>query len=472
MRRFRHYAIPILLGATALCAPGPAGAQEASAAKPDATAALIARLDRLEAEVTQLRADLAVARGDQAQAAEQLAAQAEQTKATQVRVAAMEGKPAQVSDGFRSGAVSFKIGGYVKTVASVSRFSGGEVAPLALGRDFYLPQQIPVGGPRGSTNNDFSAKQTRLYLALSTDVKGHMLKGYVETDFQVASGTQGSERTTNGYDLALRRAYVQFDDLLIGQEWSNFQYVAALPESTDYVGPTEGTVFARQPQLRYAFHLSKAATLSLSVENPQAATATGNNPALIENDDNHVPDFTARLNYAASFGELSLAGLIAPLRVQNGAQRDEVFGWGLSAAGKLPFGPGKLADVRFMATYGQGIGRYLGLNFAADAVMTAATGKLSKVDNFAAFVAVRWPWTPSLRSTVTGSFQNADYPGGFVASNFAGFNHRAWSLAGNLFWTPAKSLDLGIEYRHGERVLVSGAAGRLDRIELAAKYAF
>ncbi|MFA6122554.1 MAG: DcaP family trimeric outer membrane transporter [Sphingomonas sp.] len=470
MRTYRYHAIFLLLGATALCAPGVALAKDTA---PDsASAALLARLDRLEAEVTQLRADLAAAREQSAATTAHLDAQAQAAKATEVRVAAMEGKPAQISEGFRSGAVTFKIGGYIKTVASISRYSGGEVAPLALGRDFYLPQQIPVGGPRGSTNDEFSAKQSRLFLALSTDVKGHTLKGYVETDFQVASGTQGSERTTNGYNLALRRAYVQFDDLLIGQEWSNFQYVAALPETTDYIGPTEGTVFARQPQVRYSFHLSKAATLSVSAENPQAATATGNNPALVENDDNHVPDFAARLNYAASFGELSLAGLVAPLRVQNGAQKDEVLGWGVSAAGKVPFGPNKLADFRFMATYGQGAGRYLGLNFAPDAILTAATGKLSKVKNLAAFAAVRWPWTPNIRSTVMGSFQTADYPDGFPVGNFVTFNHRAWSLAGNVFWTPAKGFDLGVEYRHGKRELVNGVSGQLDRVELAAKYGF
>ena len=46
------------------------------------------------------------------------------------------------------------------------------------------------------------------------------------------------------------------------------------------------------------------------------------------------------------------------------------------------------------------------------------------------------------------------------------------SYAGNLFWSPTKGFDLGIEYRHGERELVSGAAGQLDRMEFVAKYSF
>ena len=46
------------------------------------------------------------------------------------------------------------------------------------------------------------------------------------------------------------------------------------------------------------------------------------------------------------------------------------------------------------------------------------------------------------------------------------------SGAVNVFYSPVKPVDLGIEFRHGERKLVSGVTGKLDRIELAAKYSF
>jgi hypothetical protein len=150
------------------------------------------------------------------------------------------------ADGFRSGATTIKIGGFIKLTATNSRFSEGEVATNSLGRDFYLPQSIPVGSGPAARVQDFSAKQSRLWLNLSTDVAGHAVKGYVETDFQTSPGTQGSQRTTNGYNLALRRAYIQVDKFTFGQDWSTFQYVGALPESTDFVGATEGTVFVRR----------------------------------------------------------------------------------------------------------------------------------------------------------------------------------------------------------------------------------
>ena len=68
-----------------------------------------------------------------------------------------------------------------------------------MGRDFYLPGQIPTGTGRGSRVFDASAKQTRLWTNLTTDVAGHTVKGYIEADFQTTAGA-GSERTTNGYN--------------------------------------------------------------------------------------------------------------------------------------------------------------------------------------------------------------------------------------------------------------------------------
>lgn len=384
------------------------------------------------------------------------------------RLAESRAAVAPPADGFKVGGTAVKIGGFLKTVATFSRWDDGDVAGTSPGRDFYLPQAIPVNGTRESTDSDFSAKQTRLWLDLSTDVSGHTLKGYLETDFQTSPGTQGSERTTNGYNLALRRAWVQFDDLLVGQDWSTFQYVGALPETTDFVGPTEGTVFVRQPLVRYTAKLGPGLALSVAAENAESATITPVSPALAENDDDRLPDLAARLAYTAPFGELSLAGLFRKLSVDDGSASETATGWGVSGAGKIVFGPDKRHDLRFMATYGEGIGRYVGLNFAPDAVYDGLAGTLDTVRTFAALAALKIGWTPSLRSTVMAGYQNAAYPSTapLTASD------KAWSVAGNLFWSPVRSLDLGVEYRHGERKLLNGLAGQLDRLEFAAKYNF
>jgi hypothetical protein len=194
--------------------------------------------------------------------------------------------------------------------------------------------------------------------------------------------------------------------------------------------------------------------------------------ALVENDDDSIPDFAARLQHTGKFGEIALAGLVRQLSVDNGAAQDDAMAWGASLGGKIFLDQAKRYDVRFMATYGNGIGRYVGLNFAPDAIWVPGTSKLERVKNLAAMGAIRLGWTPTLRSTVMASFQNANYPGGFAVGTFNAFNDKSWSVAGNLFWSPVKNVDLGVEIRHGQRELVSGASGQLDRLEFAAKYNF
>jgi len=498
MSGLRTRTIAILMGASALGMPSLAHAATAR------ERALEARLEKIEAQMAAMQGELAAARGAQAEAvaaanaaatsASQLASAASaQAQAATTKVAALEGRPTAPAEGFRSGSTTIKLGGYLKMVASHTHFSNGSVATNTLGRDFYLPQTIPttIGG-HGFDVEDFTAKQTRLWLNLDTQVAGHVVKGYLESDFQVtASAVQnvtagGSQRTTNGYTLGLRRAYVQVDRFTLGQDWTTFQYTGALPESTDYVGGAEGTVFVRQPLVRYAAPLSKQVSLAVAVENPESALVTAGATTTLESGTDHLPDFTARLTYAGKRGEVALSGLVRQVRGEStgsalvnnvstaGATGQGVTatGFGASIGGKLFLNAKKTSDIRFIATYGQDIGRYVGLNFAPDAVYDPATNRLTDVKVLAALASAHLTVTPQWRVNLMGSFQHVTYDRSLTLASLAGLNKSAWSAAANLFWSPVKQIDLGLEYRHGSRELVSGASGSVDRVEFAAKYSF
>jgi DcaP outer membrane protein len=449
-------------------------------------AQLEARLAQLEAAVAELKGELAASRAAQAQAgAAQAQAGTAQARAgsgslpaaaaptstppadTETRLAALEKRPVPPADGFNVGPANVSMHGFVKLWGAVSSTSGGAIPSGSLGRDFYLPQQIPVGGVREGNTFALHAKQTRLWMNVSMPAGANPLKAYVEVDAQTTPGTQGSQRTTNGYDIALRRGWFSWGGLLAGQDWSTFQNPGALPETTDFIGPTEGTVFVRQAVLRYTHRLSPHWSVSGAIENPETATITSTSPVMLENDDDRLPDVVARLSHAAGRSEVTLAGLYHQLSVDTGAVRDTASGWGVSLAGKVGLGSSGRHDLRFMATGGRGMGHYLGLNFAPDAVFDGR--QLNSVGVVGGFAALKLGWTPTLRSTLMGSFQEVDY-GGTPTPQAA--NAAAWSAAGNLFWTPVKGLDVGIEYRHGERELVSGARGDLDRFEFATKFTF
>ncbi|HEY6870767.1 MAG TPA: DcaP family trimeric outer membrane transporter, partial [Novosphingobium sp.] len=222
------------------------------------------------------------------------------------------------------------------------------------------------------------------------------------------------------------------------------------------------------------------------------AITNANSATLIESGTDRLPDFAARLVYTGKHGELSLAGLFREVRgetngaalvnntttagvVGNGVSAE---GFGGSVGGKLFLNDAKTGDIRFIATYGQNIGRYVGLNFAPDGVYNPATNQLTDVSEFAALVSAHYALTPQLRANVMGSYQNVSYDKSLTAANLNGLNKQAWSAAANLFYSPVKNVDLGIEFRHGHRTTVSSAtvngktSGHLDRIEFAAKYSF
>ncbi|KTF68246.1 DcaP family trimeric outer membrane transporter [Sphingomonas sp. HT-1] len=458
-----------LLAGTAAAGLSPA----AAIAQSSREAALEARLRELEQAVSELRGELRSARAEQvrtAAAAEQssqaVAAATQASVATEKRVAALETAPPR--DGFRMGGSTVKLSGFVRLNAIATRYNDGEIPTGGLGKEFYLPQQIPVGGGYSSRDMLLSARQTRLAVTATTPMNGTDIKTHIEFDFALATAPVGAQRATNPYVPTFRRGFIEYGRWLVGQEWSTFQNVAVLPESTDFVGPLEGTVFNRQGLIRYTTPLRGGSNFQIAIENPQTETALPSAAALVDNDHERLPDLVARVNWKTRLGDFSLAGIARELHAEVGGVGDSAVGWGVSGAGRVPIGTRH--DVRFMATYGQGIGRYLGLGYVPDALFGGTATRMARIDNFAAFAALKLGWTNNLRSTFTGSYQTAQYPDRLAVTLLA--NKAAWSAAANLFWTPVKGMDVGIEYRHGQRELVSGDSGALDRIEMAFKYGF
>ncbi len=453
-------------------------------AKPAPRAALEARVGALEAELKEMRELLKAAQAQNSSVAVSVATtQSSVTSVdTQVqnlasmeqvrnsKIEALEKKvTATPADGFKVGNATIKIGGFIKAETILTRFNGGDVQGLA--RDFYVPGATPVGAAavREGAHFDGHIKQTRLALTIAAPVGDHKLGGYVETDFQSSPGA-GDERLTNAYNLALRRGYLTFDNWLFGQDWTTFMNVGALPETTDFIGPTDGVIFSRQAMIRYSHKLSDIATLVVAAENPETSAFSGG--ALTIFDDDKLPDMVARLNLKSSFGEFSLSGIARQLSVRTGATYNQsVLGWGISAAGKIPFGPKGRNDIRFMLNGGEGVGRYLALNFAPDAVIVNTPGSqdLKPVGMISGFVAARYYWSDDLRSTVSFSIMDVRNPAGVSALTA---NKQSWSVFGNLFYSPAKGFDIGFEYRHANRELLNGVDGSMDRLHFIAKQSF
>jgi len=407
------------------------------------------RVRQLEEALAAVRAELAAAK-----AAPPPVAQIPQAPAPVAAAA-----PAPPTDGFRIGPHTVKYGGWVKLDALATDYDDGDLPNSDLGRDFLLPGTIPVGGA-GDKDFHFNARQTRLWFTTDGVVAGHKVGTRVEMDFQTLPGA-GDQRTTSPSNLSLRRAYITVDNWLFGQEWSTFQNTAVLPETADYIGPTAGTIFVRQAQVRYT-----RGPFSIALENPETTVSPYLGGARILADDSAVPDVAAKVELKRSFGDFALAGLVRQLALDEGAVDADATGWGVSLSGKVKVG--SRDDLRFMITHGEGIGRYVGLNLANDAVLTS-TGDLKAIPVTAGFASYRHVWAEGLRSNLMYGLQRIDNP---TALTGLAVNESSESVHLNLIWSPVKGLDVGAELIRADRELETGAKGVMNRLQAFAKYTF
>lgn len=356
---------------------------------------------------------------------------------------------------------SFSYGGMIKFDALVTDTSDGRMADGSAGRLFYLPGAIPVGGDDaegGDAYTDSHAQFSRFWFSVDhvTD-GGDKIKAYIEADMFGGGNILGNTTNTNTYGLTLRHAYVSWNEWLAGQTWSNFMDVSALPEAVDFVGPTDGTIFSRQAQLRYT-----SGAWSVSLENPETTITPYLGGPSVRTEDNVLPDVTARWLTKGDWGHFTVAGLLRQFKNED---EDEA-GGAVSVSGR--FNLGASDDIRYALNAGSGIGRYLAFGLGSDVVQDE-NGEIHALDGAGGFVAWRHAFTPKLRSNLMYSmatFDNEiDYTG-------YGVTEKAYSVHANLIYSPLPKLDVGAELIYGERFLEDEREGDLSRLHTHVKYSF
>ncbi|MBT8082824.1 MAG: porin [Gammaproteobacteria bacterium] len=353
---------------------------------------------------------------------------------------------------------TYKFGGYAKFDAMFTSYSDATPGGNSLMRQFYWAPGVPVGDGTGDSDmtTDFQARESRLNFRVDHKTAGgNSITAFAEMDFFTHS--DGNEVVSNSYSPRLRHAFIKFDNWTFGQTWSTFQDVAALPEALDFVGPAESTTFIRQAMIRYT-----SGPLELAVENPQTFVSGGTR------DLSTVPDLIARYTFKLDGGSyVKLAGLVRSLKIQDlGSGQADATAWGISASTKVVFDGG--SDLRAMLTYGDGVGRYIGLGFVPDGY-TDSNNDIATAEALAYFVAYRWQWNDKWRSNIMYGNTSIDYDSDVAA---ASLNDTGSSIHFNVIHKVLPKLDIGGEIIFGERELVNGSDGDFTRFMLSARYAF
>jgi len=422
----------------------------------------------LEARIAQLEQQVQALLSSQQQ--QQTAIVDTQTQITEVRAAQAtpaDGKPRIQASPIMPAAnpnTAFSFGGFIKMDGMYTDTSDGRIADGSAGRLFYLPGAIPVAGAGvdgGDPYTDYHAQFSRFWFSADhVTESGTTVKAYIEADMfgGGSNALVGNETATNTYAVSLRQAYVSWGSWLAGQTWSNFMDVAALPDAVDFVGPTDGTVFVRQAQVRYT-----KGPWSFSAENPQTTiTPYLNAGARFNSGDNLAPDFTARWITKGDWGHFTVAGLLRQFKYLEESDT------GLAASVSGKFNLGKSDDIRYAVNAGSGIGRYLAFGLGSDVVVDAS-GDLDALDGYGAFVAWRHVFSPQLRGNLTYSAASFDNDRAITG---LGVTERSQSMHANLIYSPIPKLDVGAELIWGQRSLEDDREGDLRRIHTHVKYSF
>lgn len=353
-------------------------------------------------------------------------------------------------------------GGYIKADVMFSDYGNGAPESGNLSRQFYVPGTIYGKEGSGEQVVDFQARETRFNFKTVTDMEGgHTLTGFIELDFM--THTDGNERVSNSYSPRIRHAFVTYDNWTVGQTWTTFQNPGALPDNLDFVGAADGTPFVRQSLIKYT-----RGNFQFALENPETTLTPNGGGGRITSGSGVIPDVVARYNFTSDGGSAySLAGIVRQLNIEEtigGTQLDATeMGYGVSFAGVIPVGKD---DFKFTATYGEGLGRYMALNYANAGVLDA-NGDIETITSYGGFAAYRHWWNDQWRTSVTLS--------GFSADNNAtltggGVNKEAYSSYINLLYSPSKPLTFGVEFMRALNERENGTDGDLNRIMFSAKY--
>ena len=377
---------------------------------------------------------------------------------------------------------SFKVGGYVKFDIHWTSVQG-------LG-DSFSTTAIPLEGSAQDASDGHTrllARQTRFNIQTRTPSDFGEIKTYIEGDFE---GGGGNETLSNSSGLRLRHAYGTIGNFKAGQTWSNFMILGAYPDTIDFFGP-QGMIFVRQAQIHYTVPFEGGWKLELSAENPQSITRGPGSAAAsfsgVGSNDDQIPDFTAKVTFAGSWGFASLAGLVGALDVNTTVtggvppvDETEVI-WGVHGGARInTWGKDSVAGI---VAYLDGANRYmLGAGLAAGDIggyidlSVPGSPDVETIEQLGAALSYEHWWSDNLRSTIAGGYSQIDFPDRIHPGvSFAGLKESTASAHLNLMWSPASRVTLGIEYIFGYATFnVSGIDddNTAHRVQAMAKWSF
>ena len=382
-------------------------------------------------------------------------------------------------------------------------------------RDYYVPAAVIRPGEVRNTQTVFDTTVRQSIFGVGTSTKldsGKSIDTWLEIDFENINNPGINERIANSAVPRIRIAKVGYDGFEFGQDWTTYLLKEVFPDTVVFIfGVADGTVFIRQPLIRYSTD-----GFTIALENPATTVIGGRNGSdglltlSIDSlasggqgiaDDSRFPDLVLRYLWKDGDYLVALRLLYRELGYRGrigGSDRlyslyTKATGYGIST--KINFDGG---DVRFTLDSGN-LGRYVGLNAIHDATLAVTSSSqlsASTTESDISFepttthsytFAVRWFYNSSVRSNIVFSGQRADLDNSINGTSYALSQRPTFETSSWLFNVKYEITDnflVGFEFGrgrqkklaerdvNGSQVPLSGIIGTVRRYEIGLFYIF
>jgi hypothetical protein len=323
----------------------------------------------------------------------------------------------------------------------------------------FLPYDIPVKEEKVKDLSSvyIGARQSRFGIEGEANTKVGHIKAYMEVDF--ASTTSSFWR--------LRHAYAEWNFFKIGHTWSTFMDNASLPTTVDFEGPNS-SLSKRHGLIRYERKFGKNNIAGLSIEAPETDYY---NPADTALNDKHKQgnfDIAYRYKYFNRWGHFQLAGIFRRIDYLHKNEMDELVGWGFLLSAVVKINEDNVIYTQY--SFGESIANYtVGfVNRQLDAVYDPGADKMVQKSIQGGFATYTHHFNPKLRFSITGGVSyltglDFESPDTFKESKY---------FAGNFFYYPIETINIGIELTTGSRTNLDDQKGNATRISMIGIFSF
>jgi len=349
-----------------------------------------------------------------------------------------------------NGTVVMKLGGFVK-VDAIYDFN-----PIASTDSFDTATIEVNAAPR--RNSRIHARQTRFNADTRWETPRGPARIFVEGDFffnQRENFELGSNR------FRLRHAYMQRGNWLAGQTWTTLSDVAASPATLDFEGQV-ASVTTRRAQIRWTQRnvFKTRWALSLAVEDPFTLIEVPD--SIVGQPRTPTPDGVFRLRYEGQWVQAQMAGVVRELGFQ---LKDEpvVTGdaWGVNFTQVAKMSPRNKFYSALL--WGNGIGSFRGIPDYA--VNSSGDGGMI-LGSLGWMLGTTHEWNEDFSSNLIYAENGITNDSGLRPDALK----RVTYFAGNLIYTPAERISIGVEYLYGTRQDFDGHKGKANRIQFACTY--